>query len=71
MVIYSYFIFFGYLIVGVGFDNKGLFIYDLYGEWFFIKYWIDLSGVCLYCFYELICNVCMLDGNFWVYFILK
>ncbi|MGB3514618.1 MAG: C39 family peptidase [Microcoleaceae cyanobacterium] len=69
VVIHSYFTAFGHLIVGVGFDNEGLFIHDPYGEWFSTGYRTDLSGAYLHYSERLIRNVCMPDGNFWVHFI--
>ena len=71
VAIHSYFTSFGHLIVGVGFDNEGLFIHDPYGEWFSTGYRTDLSGAYLHYSYRLIRNVCMPDGNFWVHFISK
>ena len=69
VVIHSYFTAFGHLIVGVGFDNEGLFIHDPYGEWFATGYRTDLSGAYLHYSDQLIRNVCMPDGSFWVHFI--
>ncbi|MEB3341230.1 C39 family peptidase [Okeania sp.] len=71
VVIHSYFTSFGHLIVGVGFDNEGLFIHDPYGEWSSTGYRTDLSGAYLHYSYRLIRNICMPDGNFWVHFISK
>ena len=71
VVIHSYFTSFGHLIVGVGFDNEGLFIHDPYGEWFSTGYRTDLSGAYLHYSYGLIRNICMPDGYFWVHFISK
>ncbi|NEP78667.1 MAG: peptidoglycan-binding protein [Okeania sp. SIO3B3] len=71
VAIHSYFTAFGHLIVGVGFDNEGLFIHDPYGEWFSTGYRTDLSGAYLHYSYRLIRNVCMPDGSFWVHFISK
>ena len=71
VAIHSYFTSFGHLIVGVGFDNEGLFIHDPYGEWSSTEYRIDLSGAYLHYSYELIRNACMPDGNLWVHFISK
>lgn len=69
VAIHSYFTSFGHLVVGVGFDNEGLFIHDPYGEWFSTGYRTDLSGAYLHYSYRLIRNVCMPDGGFWVHFI--
>ncbi|MGK7919977.1 MAG: C39 family peptidase [Trichodesmium sp.] len=71
VAIHSYFTSFGHLIVGVGFDNEGLFIHDPYGEWFSTGYRTDLNGAFLHYSYRLIRNVCIPDGNFWVHFISK
>lgn len=69
VAIHSYFTSFGHLIVGVGFDNEGLFIHDPYGKWSATGYQTDLSGAYLHYSYTLIRNVCMPDGSFWVHFI--
>jgi len=71
LAIHGYFTSFGHLIVGVGFDNEGLFIHDPYGEWSLTGYRTDLSGSYLHYSYKLIRNVCMPDGSFWVHFISK
>ena len=71
VVIHSYFTSFGHLIVGVGFDDEGLFIHDPYGEWFSTGYRTDLSGAYLHYSEQFIRNVCMPDESFWVHFISK
>ncbi len=71
VVIHSYFTAFGHLIVGVGFDEEGLFVHDPYGEWFSTGYRTDLSGAYLHYSEQLIRNICMPDDAFWVHFISK
>ena len=68
-IIHGYFTSFGHIIVGVGYDEKGLIVHDPYGEWFSTGYRTDLSGAFLHYSYGLIKRACIPDGKFWVHFV--
>jgi uncharacterized protein YvpB len=70
-VIHGYFTTFGHIIVLTGFDEGGFFVHDPYGEWTSSGYRTDLSGKYLHYSYNLIRNLCIPDGSFWVHFISK
>lgn len=71
VVMHGYFTNFGHIITGVGYDNKGFWVHDPYGEWFNTGYRTDLSGENLHYSYQLIKEKCIPDGSFWVHFIGK
>ena len=70
-VIHGYFTSYGHIVCLTGFDEKGFWVHDPYGEWFAQGYRTDLSGEHLHYSYDLIKRTCMHDGDFWVHFISK
>jgi hypothetical protein len=70
-IIHGYFTKFGHIIVLVGYDEKGFFVHDPYGEWFSTGYRTDLSGENLHYSYGLIRRTCMHDNDFWVHYVSK
>ena len=70
-VIHGYFTSYGHIVCLTGFDDKGFWVHDPYGEWFSQGYRTDLSGKHLHYSYDLIKRTCMPDGDFWVHFISK
>ena len=59
----------GHILVIVGYDDKGFYVHDPYGEWFKDGYRTDLSGECLHYSNNLIARTCFPDGQFWVHFV--
>ncbi|OAB62094.1 peptidoglycan-binding protein [Leptolyngbya valderiana BDU 20041] len=70
-IVHGYFTSFGHILVVVGYDERGFFVHDPYGEWFPSGYRTDLPGAYLHYSYNLIRQVCIPDGNFWVHFVSK
>ena len=68
-IVHGYFTSFGHILVLVGYDEKGFYVHDPYGEWFASGYRTDLPGDYLHYSYRLIEDVCIPDGNFWVHFV--
>jgi len=68
-IVHGYFTSFGHIIVLVGYDERGFYVHDPYGEWFASGYRTDLPGAYLHYSYRLIEDVCIPDGNFWVHFV--
>lgn len=76
-VMHGYFTDFGHIVVVTGYDERGFFIHDPYGEWFWWGY--DLNepggnnrkGESIHYSYTMIERLCIPDGNFWVHFISK
>ncbi len=71
IVIHGYFTSFGHIVVLTGFDEKGFLVHDPYGEWTPSGYRTDLSGKYVHYSYNMIRNLCIPDGSFWVHFISK
>jgi uncharacterized protein YvpB len=71
IVTHGYFTSFGHIVVLTGFDDRGFLVHDPYGEWTSSGYRTDLSGKYVNYSYNLIRNVCIPDGSFWVHFISK
>lgn len=71
VVTHGYFTSFGHIVALVGYTPSGFYVHDPYGEWFPTGYRTDLPGNYLLYSYNLIRNVCMPDGSFWVHFISK
>ncbi|MBW4680212.1 MAG: C39 family peptidase [Microcoleus vaginatus WJT46-NPBG5] len=59
----------GHIIVIVGYDDKGFYVHDPYGEWFKTGYRTDLTGKCLHYSESLIARTCYPDGEFWVHLV--
>ncbi|WP_071517069.1 C39 family peptidase [Geitlerinema sp. PCC 9228] len=70
-VVHGYFTQFGHIVVLAGYDDKGFFVHDPYGEWFPGGYRTDLSGKYVHYSYNLIRRTCMPDGDLWTHFISK
>lgn len=68
-VVHGYFTRFGHIIVLAGYDAKGFIVHDPYGEWFSTGYRKDLSGAFLHYSYDMIKQLCIPDGEFWVHLI--
>lgn len=71
LIIHGYFTSFGHIIAVRGFNEKGFYVNDPYGEWFPNGYRTDLSGENLLYSYDMIKRLCIPDGSFWVHFIDK
>ncbi|NJO43287.1 MAG: C39 family peptidase [Cyanobacteria bacterium CRU_2_1] len=77
VVIHGYFTSFGHIVVLVGFDEKGFFVHDPYGEWTPAGYNRNIPGISnekgkyIHYSYNLIRSLCIPDGSFWVHFISK
>ncbi|QZZ19169.1 C39 family peptidase [Leptothermofonsia sichuanensis E412] len=71
IVTHGYFTSFGHIVVLAGFDEKGFLVHDPYGEWTPRGYRTDLSGKYVNYSYNMIRNICIPDGSFWVHFISK
>jgi len=69
VITHGFFTTFGHIVVLVGYDDKGFYVHDPYGEWFPTGYRTDLPGAYLHYSYDLIKQVCLPDGNFWVHFV--
>lgn len=70
-VTHGYFTSFGHIVALVGYTPFGFYVHDPYGEWFPSGYRTDLPGADLQYSYNLIRDVCIPDGSFWVHFISK
>lgn len=70
-VVHGYFTSFGHIVVVVGYDSKGFFVHDPYGEWFDSGYDTSANGAYLHYSYDLIQRTCIPDGQFWVHYISK
>jgi uncharacterized protein YvpB len=70
-IIHGYFTESGHIIVLTGYDAKGFFVHDPYGEFFEGGYRTDLSGKNLHYSYELIKRKAMPDGHLWLHRISK
>lgn len=76
-VIHGYFTRFGHIVTAIGYDDtrsrlglkNGFVVHDPYGEWFSTGYRTDKSGAFLNYSYDLISQVCIPDGQFWVHFL--
>ncbi|MEG4058544.1 MULTISPECIES: C39 family peptidase [unclassified Microcoleus] len=71
VVIHGYFTDSGHIVVGTGFNRRGFYIHDPWGEYFDSGYRNDLPGAHLLYSYDLIRRTCMTDNQFWVHFISK
>lgn len=70
-VIHGYFTNWGHIIVLTGYDDRGFFVNDPYGEWFESGYRTDLSGENLHYSYDLIKQKAMPDDSLWLHRISK
>jgi len=61
----------GHIVVVRGYDEKGLFVNDPYGEFFEGGYDTRLSGENLHYSHKLIQRTCAYDGEFWVHSVSK
>ncbi|MCT7971086.1 C39 family peptidase [Laspinema olomoucense] len=68
-IIHGYFTHSGHTVTIVGYERDGFLVHDPYGEWFRTGYRTDLSGAHLHYPYELIRELCILEGSFWVHLI--
>jgi uncharacterized protein YvpB len=77
IVTHGYFTEFGHIVVLAGFDEKGFFAHDPYGEWTPAGYdrnepgYSNEKGKYIPYSYDMIQRLCMPDGGFWVHFISK
>jgi len=70
-IIHGYFTSSGHIIVVKGFDERGFFVNDPWGEWWADGYDTKASGKNLHYSYALIKEACMPDGGCWVHFVGK
>lgn len=61
----------GHIIVGRGYNERGLVVNDPYGEYHRTGYDTTVSGAGLTYSYGLIADACAYDGEFWVHFVTK
>jgi uncharacterized protein YvpB len=77
VVIHGYFTDFGHIVAVAGYDERGFFVHDPYGEWFGWGYDLnepgrnDRKGEYIHYSYTMIERLCIPDGNFWAHFISK
>jgi uncharacterized protein YvpB len=77
VILQGYFTRFGHIVVAVGYDDRGFFVHDPYGEWHSWGYdrndpnGNNTKGKYQNYSYALIESACMPDGNLWAHFISK
>lgn len=75
VITHGYFTNVGHLVTLIGYNEKGFFVNDPYGEWFSSgykrnnPYAEDTLGKELHYSYKLIRDTCIINGTFWVHLI--
>ncbi len=70
VIVHGWFTSFGHIIVLIGYDEKGFFVHDPYGEWTAGGY-LNKSGKALHYSYGLIERKCLPDGGCWAHFVTR